>query len=176
MDTLARSVSPAHLRQQDSGFTAWAKRRCQDRRESGPLSKCSRPTFRVGRFSFLIHRSSFHGLLNHDAKRGASSFGGAVTRSSDAGGLPRRLPRTPFPGSLHDCWWEGRFSGRNPAYGRLATLALRAPARSTRTRLVRNTNPGAGGWHNRSWRRFAGRGRLERWVVAMAGENPVWVF
>ncbi len=26
MDTLARSVSPAHLRQQDSGFTAWAKR------------------------------------------------------------------------------------------------------------------------------------------------------
>ena len=53
---------------------------------------------REGRFSFLIRDSRFHGLLNHDAKRGASFFGGAVTRSSDAGGLPRRLPRTPFFG------------------------------------------------------------------------------
>src|ERR1039458_9955731 len=77
------------------------------------------------------------------------------------GPLRVRVMRVDCPADFR----EPRFSGRNPAYGRLATLALRAPARSTRTRLVRNTNPGAGGWHNRSWRRFAGRGRLERWVV-----------
>lgn len=42
-------------------------------------------SFTDGRFSFLIRVPSFRGRLNHDAERGAISFGGAVTRSSDAG-------------------------------------------------------------------------------------------
>jgi len=62
-----------------------------------------------GRLSFLIHDSRFHGPLNHDLKRGIPSFGDAVARSSDPDAPPCRLPRTPFPGSLHDCWWEGLF-------------------------------------------------------------------
>ena len=41
--------------------------------------------------------------------------------------------------------------------------------------LVRNTDPACGG-HNRLWGSGAGRGRLERWVVASPSENPVRVF
>jgi hypothetical protein len=50
---------------------------------------------RDGRFSFLIHHSRFHGPLNHDLKRGETSFGEAVARSCDPN-VPHQLPRTPF--------------------------------------------------------------------------------
>jgi hypothetical protein len=34
----------------------------------------------------------------------------AFTHPSDTGTVPCRLPRTPYLGSLHDCWWEGLLS------------------------------------------------------------------
>jgi hypothetical protein len=72
-----------------------------------PLSaSCGRLDSGVeGLFSFRIHDSWLQGGLNRDLKRGTPSPEVAVARSRDPD-ASRRLPRTPFLGSLHDCWWE----------------------------------------------------------------------